>query len=72
MNIVFLDHVFLYNILSLSGGGGPFHPSVPSSKFLIPEEEDDGRGGGRRRMAATIVYPNDYVISGACSRACWW
>jgi hypothetical protein len=45
--------VFIYNILSLSGGGRPSHPSVPSicpvihpSKFLIPEEEDDGRGGG--------------------------
>jgi len=29
------------------GGGRPFHPSVPSSKFLIPEEEDDGRGEGK-------------------------
>jgi hypothetical protein len=42
--------IFLYNILSLSGGRRPFHPSVPSSvpssKFLILEEEDDGRGGG--------------------------
>jgi len=42
--------IFLYNILSLSGGGRPFHSSipssVPSSKFLILEEEDDGRGGG--------------------------
>jgi hypothetical protein len=32
--------------LVLSGEGRPFHPSVPSSKFLILEEEDDGRGGG--------------------------
>jgi len=55
----------------LSGGGRSFHPSVPSSKFLIPEEEDDGRGGGRR-MAAATIYPNVYVISGAFSRACWW
>jgi len=41
--------IFLYNILSLSGGRRPFHPSVPSSvpssKLLILEEEDDGRGG---------------------------
>ncbi len=50
----------------LSGGGPPFHPSVPSSipssvhpsKFFIPEEEDDGRGRRRRQMAAVAVYPN--------------
>jgi len=57
--------IFLYNILSLSGGGRPFHPfvssSIPSSKFLVLEEEDDGRGGGGR-MAAAAVYPNVYVI----------
>ncbi len=33
--------------LVLSAEGRPFHPSVPSSKFLILEEEDDGRGGGK-------------------------
>jgi hypothetical protein len=26
-----VGYIYLYNILSLSGGGGPFHPSVPSS-----------------------------------------
>jgi hypothetical protein len=51
--------------LVLSGGGRPFHPSVPSSfiirpvirpsKFLISEEEDDGTGGGGRLMAAAAV-----------------
>ncbi len=68
-------HIFilLYNILSLSGGGCPFHPSVsssvPSSKFLILEEEDDGRGGGQR-MAAAAVYPNVYVIQYVFSGVC--
>jgi len=51
------------------GGGGPFHPSVPSSVpssiFLIAEEEDDGRGEGGR-MAEGAVYPNVYVIQ-SCS-----
>jgi len=46
-----MRHIFLYNILSLSGGGRPFHPSVPSSihpssssrkkKMMEEEEEDD-------------------------------
>jgi hypothetical protein len=53
-------YIFIYNILSLSGGRRPFHPS----KFLIPEEEDDGRGGGGGRMAA--VFANVYVIQ-SCS-----
>jgi len=35
-----------------NGGDRPFHPSVPSSKFLIPEEEDDGRRG---RGKTTVV-----------------
>ncbi len=68
--LISLLFIFTYNILSLSGGGRPFHPSVPfrpvihPSKFLIPEEEDDGRGGGG--MATTTVYPNIYVIQ-SCS-----
>jgi hypothetical protein len=66
--------IFLYNILSLFGGGRPFHPSVsssvPSSKFLILEEEDDGRGGRGRRMAAAAIYPNVYVIQYVFSGAC--
>jgi hypothetical protein len=46
----------MYNILSLSGGGRPFHPSVPSSvlssihpssssskKMMEEEEEDEWR-----------------------------
>jgi hypothetical protein len=46
-----MRHIFLYNILSLSGGGRPFHPSVPSSihpssssrkkKMMEEEEEED-------------------------------
>ncbi len=64
--------VLIYNILSLSSGGRPFHPFVPSSvlssihpssssekKKMMEEEE----GGGR--MAAA-VYPNVYVIQ-SCS-----
>jgi hypothetical protein len=42
--------VVIYNILSLSGGGRPSHPSVPSSihpssssrkKKMMEEEEDE-------------------------------
>ncbi len=46
----------------MSGEGRPFHPSIPSSKFLIPEEEDDGMGGRRRLMAVATVYPRVHVI----------
>jgi hypothetical protein len=47
-------YIFIYNILSLSGGGRPFHPFVPSSipssiypssssrkKKMMEEEDDD-------------------------------
>jgi hypothetical protein len=47
-------YIFIYNILSLSGGRRPFHPSVPSSssssihpsfssqkKKMMEEEEDN-------------------------------
>jgi len=68
---IYISSYIIFLVLSgCDGGGGPFHPSVPSSvwssKFLIPEEEDDGRGGRRRRMAAAGVYPNVYVIQ-SCS-----
>ncbi len=44
-----IDAIFIYNILSLSGGGRPFHPSVPSSihpsssspKKKMEEEEEE-------------------------------
>jgi hypothetical protein len=44
-----LEAFFIYNILSLSDGGCPFHPSVPSSihpssssrKKKMMEEEDE-------------------------------
>jgi hypothetical protein len=55
-------YIFIYNILSLSGGGRPFHPS----KFLIPEEEDDGRGGGGGGGRMAAVFANVYVIQ-SCS-----
>jgi hypothetical protein len=44
------NDIFIYNILSLFGGGHPFHPSVPSSihpssssrkKKMMEEEEDE-------------------------------
>jgi hypothetical protein len=49
------ESIFIYNILSMSGGGDPFHPSVPSSvlssihpssssrrkKMMEEEEEED-------------------------------
>jgi hypothetical protein len=57
LEIIF-NTIYLYNILSLSGGGCPFHPS----KFLIPEEEDDGTGGGGQLMAVATVYPNVHGI----------
>ncbi len=58
--------VFIYNILSLSGGGRPFHPSVPYPSIQVPQpqEEDNGRARGGRMAAA--VYPNVYVIQ-SCS-----
>jgi hypothetical protein len=64
-------HISSYIIdLVLSAEGRPFHPSVPSSVSFIQvpnpwmEEDDDDEWRPQQ------FYPN--VISGACSRACWW
>jgi hypothetical protein len=66
--------IYLYNILTLFGGGRPFHPfvssSIPSSihpssssrKKKMMEEEEEGGG----RMATAAVYPNVHVIQ-SCS-----
>ncbi len=51
--------------LVLSAEGRPFHPSVPSSKFLILDEEDDETGGRRRLMAAAAVYPIRRLMAAA-------
>jgi hypothetical protein len=49
-----IRYVYLYNILSLSGGRRPFHPSVPLSihpsfsswkKKMMEEEEETTNGG---------------------------
>jgi len=53
-DIVFRLIIFIYNILSLSGGGRPFYPSVPTSvpssihpssssrkKKMMEEDDDD-------------------------------
>ncbi len=62
--------VYLYNILSLSGDGHPFHPFVSSSihpssssrKKKMMEEEEEGGG----RMVAAAVYLYIYNILGVC------
>jgi hypothetical protein len=56
--------IYLYNILSLSGGGRPFHPSVLSSillsihstssspkKKMMEEEEDDESDSSKLKIS---------------------
>jgi hypothetical protein len=56
--------IYLYNILSLSGGRRPFHPSILSS---VPSSIHPSSSSRKKKMMDDeTVYPNVYVIQ-SCS-----